>query len=67
MMGFVMSGINRHLITQMKKQLSIEVHIFNFDQSIYGEEVIVGWYKRIRAEQKFNGIDELNAQIEKDK
>lgn len=49
------------------KQLSIEVHIFNFDKNIYGEEVVVGWYHRIRSEKKFNGIDELVAQIEKDK
>ncbi len=49
------------------KQLSIEVHIFNFDKNIYGEDVVVGWYKRIRSEQKFNGIEELKAQIEKDK
>ncbi len=49
------------------KQLSIEVHIFNFEKNIYGEEVVVGWYHRIRSEKKFNGIDELVAQIEKDK
>lgn len=49
------------------KQLTIEVHIFNFDKNIYGEEVVVGWYHRIRSEQKFNGIDELIAQIEQDK
>lgn len=49
------------------KQLSIEVHIFNFNKNIYGEEVIVGWYHRIRSEKKFNGINELVAQIEKDK
>lgn len=49
------------------KQLSIEVHIFNFDKNIYGEKVVVGWYHRIRSEQKFNGIQELIAQIEKDK
>lgn len=49
------------------KQLSIEVHIFNFDKNIYGEEVVVGWYHRIRSEKKFNGIDELVKQIELDK
>ena len=49
------------------KQPSIEVHIFNFEKNIYGEEVVVGWYHRIRSEKKFNGIDELVAQIEKDK
>lgn len=50
-----------------EKKLSIEVHIFNFDQSIYGEEVTVHWYKRIRSEQKFNGIEALKEQIGKDK
>lgn len=50
-----------------EKQLSIEVHILNFDKNIYGEEVIVGWYKRIRSERKFSGIDALIEQIEVDK
>ncbi|RIW36450.1 bifunctional riboflavin kinase/FAD synthetase [Bacillus salacetis] len=49
------------------KALSIEVHIFNYDSSIYGEEVKVEWHKYIRSEQKFNGIEQLIAQIEKDK
>lgn len=49
------------------KQLSIEVHIFDFNKNIYGEEVVIGWFKRIREEKKFNSIDELKAQIEKDK
>lgn len=50
-----------------EKNLSIEVHIINFAHSIYGEEVVVHWYKRIRSEQKFNGIEELKLQIGKDK
>lgn len=50
-----------------EKQLSIEVHILNFDKNIYGEEVVVGWYKRIRSERKFSGIDALIDQIELDK
>lgn len=49
------------------KRLSIEVHILNYNKNIYGEDVVVGWYKRIRSERKFNGIDELIAQIELDK
>ncbi|RJS62650.1 bifunctional riboflavin kinase/FAD synthetase [Bacillus sp. PK3_68] len=47
--------------------LSVEVHIFDFDHSIYGEEVSVKWYARLRGEQKFDGIDALVAQIDKDK
>ena len=49
------------------KQLSIEVNIFDFDKNIYGEQVVVAWYKRIRSEQKFNGIEALIKQIELDK
>ncbi|MFD2443566.1 bifunctional riboflavin kinase/FAD synthetase [Bacillus sp. CGMCC 1.16607] len=46
---------------------SIEVHIFNFDKEIYGFFVTIEWHKYIRKEQKFNGIDELVAQIQLDK
>lgn len=46
---------------------SIEVHIFHFDQDIYGEKVTVEWHLYLRKEQKFSGIEELVRQIEKDK
>ncbi|MCK0470798.1 riboflavin biosynthesis protein RibF [Halalkalibacter sp. APA_J-10(15)] len=50
-----------------REKPSIEVHIFNFDQSIYGKEVEVRWLKRIRDEQKFSNVNELVSQITKDK
>jgi riboflavin kinase / FMN adenylyltransferase len=49
------------------KVLSIEVHIFDYDSSIYGEEVKVEWHQYIRSEKKFDCIEQLIAQIEKDK
>ena len=49
------------------KKLTIEVHIFDFDRTIYGEQVVVEWHRRIRDEQKFSGIEELKQQIERDK
>lgn len=49
------------------KQLSIEVNVFDFDKNIYGEEVVVAWYKRIRSEKKFENINALIAQIDVDK
>ncbi len=44
-----------------------EVNIFNFDDDIYGETVTVEIIDYIRPEQKFNGLDELKAQILADK
>jgi riboflavin kinase / FMN adenylyltransferase len=49
------------------KKLSIEVNIFDFNKDIYGEKVTVEWHQRIRDEQKFSGIEELKAQIQRDK
>jgi riboflavin kinase/FMN adenylyltransferase len=45
---------------------SIETHIFDFDGNLYGSVLRVRFLHRIRNERKFNGIDELKAQIEKD-
>lgn len=49
------------------KELTVEVHLFDFNQNVYGENVLLEWHVRIRSERKFNGIEELVAQIELDK
>ncbi|MED3573369.1 bifunctional riboflavin kinase/FAD synthetase [Cytobacillus praedii] len=46
---------------------SIEVHIFDFDQDIYGQKATIEWHLHLRKEQKFSGVDELVAQIAEDK
>ncbi|WP_053366209.1 bifunctional riboflavin kinase/FAD synthetase [Bacillus sp. FJAT-27245] len=46
---------------------SVEVHIFNFSENVYDEQVVVEWHKYLRKEQKFPGIDALVGQILKDK
>lgn len=45
---------------------SIEVHIFNFAEDIYGEEIEVQFINFIRHEQKFENPDALKLQLEKD-
>ncbi|GEL04093.1 riboflavin biosynthesis protein RibF [Rummeliibacillus stabekisii] len=50
-----------------EKNLTIEVFIDQFDKNIYGEEVKVDWYKYLRGERKFSGIEALKTQIEADK
>jgi riboflavin kinase/FMN adenylyltransferase len=52
---------------QERKEPTIEVNIFEFNQDIYGEQAVVVFERRIRAEKKFNEINELISQIKKDK
>lgn len=44
----------------------LEVHVFHFDRSVYGEHVAVEFVERIREERKFNSFDELRHQISLD-
>ncbi|MGE0754725.1 MAG: bifunctional riboflavin kinase/FAD synthetase [Alphaproteobacteria bacterium] len=44
----------------------LEVHIFNFDEDIYGQQARVELLHFIRPEQSFETIDALQAQIKKD-
>lgn len=44
-----------------------EVHIFDFDKDIYGEEITIYFLNRIRDEKKFNNLDELKSQLEHDR
>ena len=46
---------------------TIEVNILDFDKEIYGENLKVEFVQKVRAEQKFNGLDALKAQIAQDK
>jgi riboflavin kinase / FMN adenylyltransferase len=47
-------------------RLSIEVHIFDFHENIYGEALDVLFIERIRDEVRFAGPEELIVQIGKD-
>ncbi|MBL7178915.1 MAG: bifunctional riboflavin kinase/FAD synthetase [Desulfobacterales bacterium] len=47
-------------------QFTVEVHILNFNQNIYGQKIRVNFIERIRDEIKFPGISELAQQIKKD-
>ena len=47
-------------------EFTVEVHIFDFDDNIYGEKIRVNFIKRIRDEIKFSSIPELIDQIKKD-
>jgi riboflavin kinase/FMN adenylyltransferase len=44
----------------------LEVHILDFAQSLYGREVEVEFLSRLRAEQRFESLGALTAQIRRD-
>lgn len=47
-------------------QKSIESFVHNYDQDTYGQKVTLKLLKRIRDEEKFNSVDELITQMNKD-
>jgi riboflavin kinase/FMN adenylyltransferase len=47
-------------------QISIEAHLLDFEADLYGQTLKLDFLTRLRPEQKFNGIQELIAQIHTD-
>ena len=41
----------------------IEVHLFDFDFSVYDQEIQVGFIRRIRGEKKFLSLEKLKSQL----
>ena len=48
------------------KQIFIESYLYQFSENIYGEEIKVHFLEFMRKEQKFNTIEELKIQLQKD-
>lgn len=49
-----------------EEKLSVETHIFDFTQDIYGKQIKINLLKFVRSEQKFSGAAELSEQIGRD-
>jgi riboflavin kinase/FMN adenylyltransferase len=45
---------------------TVEVHILDFNQNIYGQKIRINFVKRIRDEIKFASIEQLSEQIKQD-
>lgn len=48
------------------KNISIEVHLFDFNEDLYNKKITVKLIKFLRNEQKFSSLDELKKQIQID-
>lgn len=53
--------------TLNRSRQSIEVNIFDFDKNIYNEKINIFFYSQLRKDAKFDNLDQLKAQLEKDK
>ena len=49
------------------KEKSTEINFFDFSQDLYGQKIQIEILKRIRDEHKFNSVEELKKQLEKDR
>ncbi len=57
-------GVNPTVVSGGRE--SIEIHILALNQDLYGKTISVSFNKRIRDERKFESLDALKAQIERD-
>lgn len=62
-----MMNIGTNPTIESNNQQSIEVHFFNFNESIYNKTLTIELLDRIRDEQKFDSIEDLKIQLQKDK
>ncbi len=47
-------------------KVTVEAHLLDFNGDLYGETIELQFEQRLRAERRFDGLDDLVAQIEKD-
>lgn len=63
--GMMYHGLRPTLSEGVKRAL--EIHIFDFDKTIYGEKLTVSFLTKLREDKKFNSKEELIKQIDEDK
>ncbi len=60
------ANIGRRPTVNSGPESRLEVHLFDFEGDLYGLEVSVALHTLLRAEQRFEGLDALRAQIARD-
>lgn len=46
---------------------TIETNIFDFDEDIYGLDLTISFIRKVRDERRFDSLDDLRAQLERDR
>jgi riboflavin kinase/FMN adenylyltransferase len=71
----LVDGLWRRSVTNIGKrptfggeaESKVETHLIDFDEDLYGKTIRVRVLHRLRGERKFSGVDELRAQITRDR
>ncbi|MCI0524680.1 MAG: bifunctional riboflavin kinase/FAD synthetase, partial [Acidobacteria bacterium] len=71
----LVDGVWRRSVTNVGKrptfggdtESKVETHLIDFDDDLYGKTIRVRVLHRLRGEKKFSGVDELRAQITRDR
>jgi riboflavin kinase/FMN adenylyltransferase len=63
--GVINLGV-RPTVARGQPQRTLEIHLLDFDQDIYGEDVEVRFLQYLRPEKKFDSLDALARQINTD-
>lgn len=61
-----MASIGYNITFEANRNMTVEVNIFDFNHSIYGERVAVEWHGYIREEKKFPSVETLIQQLKQD-
>lgn len=61
-----MASIGYNVTFGDRREISIEVNLFDFHEEIYGEDVVVHWVAYLRDEIKFDSIEGLINQLRED-
>ena len=62
-----MTNIGFNPTANLQEQLTVETHIFEFEADVYDRRLQLVFLEKIRDEVKFDGLDALVVQLEKDK
>jgi riboflavin kinase / FMN adenylyltransferase len=63
---FGMMNIGYNPTTDLDMNVKVEVHVFGFNENLYGQKIRVNLLCYLRDEKKFNGIDELTRALKED-
>ena len=60
------ANVGRKPTIKGRNRVMLEVHLLDFAENIYGQMLTVQFCHKLREEQKFDSLDQLKAQIERD-